>query len=98
MNAEEVRLQRWIALILICFASTVHAKAKHAPLPDELLSAKTVYLVNDTGYQSALDTAYDQFQKWGRFTVVTKKEAADIVVVFTHDSGLHEGTTIGFTQ
>lgn len=98
MSARRCRLQRWIVLVLICFSSTVYAKAKHAPLPDELLAAKTVYLVNNTGYQSALDTAYDQFQRWGRFTIVTKKESADIVVVFTHDSGLSEGTTIGFTQ
>jgi len=91
-------LQRWLAVALVCFVTTADAKTKRAPLPDELLSAKTVYLVNNTGYQSALDTAYAQFQKWGRFSIVTNKETADIVVVFTHDSGLREGTTVGFTQ
>ena len=74
------------------------AKAKHAPLPEELLAAKTVYLLNKTGNQSALDTAYEQFQKWGRYSVVSKKESADIIVVFTHDAGLNDGTTIGFTH
>jgi hypothetical protein len=86
------------ALLFVSLIGTSYAKAKHAPLPSELLSAKTVFLVNKTGYQSALDTAYDQFQKWGRFSIVQDKDSADLVVVFIHDSGMSEGTTIGFTQ
>jgi hypothetical protein len=85
-------------LSLLLAASPGLAKSKHAPLPSELVDAKSLYVVNNTGYQQALDTAYTQFQKWGRFSVVSKKDAADIVVVFDHQSGLREGTTIGFTQ
>jgi hypothetical protein len=86
------------ALLFVSLIGTSYAKAKHAPLPSELLSAKTVFLVNKTGYQNALDTAYDQFQKWGRFSIVQDQNSADIVVVLIHDSGMREGTTIGFTQ
>ena len=86
------------ALLFITLIATSYAKTRHAPLPNGLLSAKTVFLENKTGYQSALDTAYDQFQKWGRFSIVQDKDSADIVVVLVHDSGMREGTTIGFTQ
>jgi hypothetical protein len=85
-------------LALLLAASPALAKTKHAPLPGELADAKSVYLVNNTGFQQALDIAYTQFEKWGRFSVVQKKDAADIIVVFDHQSGLREGTTIGFTQ
>jgi hypothetical protein len=67
-------------VLLLC--SSAFAK-DHAPLPDELLNAKTVYIVNQTGNQKATDTAYDQFSKWGKFKVVSNKDSADIVAAFT---------------
>jgi len=55
-----------------------------APLPDKLLSAKTVYIENQTGTPSFADEAYEELLKWGRFTVVTDKSKADAVVMLSH--------------
>ena len=85
-----------ITLMLVCLPAW--ASSKKAPLPESLVTAKSIYLVNKTGNQQVLDTAYDQFSKWGRFTIAKSKDAADIIAVFTHESGLDEGTTVGFTQ
>jgi hypothetical protein len=77
-----------IALLLPC--CPLLAKAKHAPLPDAVMQAKTIYLVNHTGKQATLDSAYNEFQKWGRFTIVQDKDA-DIVAVFERGSDDEEG-------
>ena len=84
-----------IAVFLLCLPA--FASSKKAPLPDELANARSVYLVNHTGNQEVLDTAYDQFSKWGRFSIAKSKEEADLLVVFNHASGSREGTTVGFT-
>jgi hypothetical protein len=72
-----------LALFLSTAAFAPAFGKTHAPLPDSVLAAKTVYVVNQTGNQEASDTAYDQFSKWGRYKVVTAKDSADIIAVFT---------------
>ncbi len=95
--AREIDMKTAILLLpLLCLPA--YAKTKHAPLPDSLLRAKTVYLSNQTGTQGVLDRAYQNFEKWGRFRIVQEKDAADLVVVFSHKSGMDEGTTTGFTE
>jgi hypothetical protein len=84
-----------VLLMLICMPTWAKT---HAPLPDAVYSAKTVYVLNKTGIQDVADTAYGQLQKWGRFSVTTNKDSADLILEFSHESGLTEGTTIGFTQ
>jgi hypothetical protein len=67
--------------------------AKHAPLPDAVMQAKTVYIVNQSGRQDIADSAYAEFSKWGRFSVAKTKESADIVAIFTSTQRLTQGTT-----
>jgi hypothetical protein len=81
--------------ILLLLSATAFAKT-HAPLSDDLVSGKTIYIANETGSQSVLDTAYDQFTKWGRFKVISSKADADVVAVFSYESGLANGTSISF--
>jgi hypothetical protein len=38
-------------------------------LPERLLSAQTILLVNDTGDASEYDVFHNELTKWGRFTV-----------------------------
>jgi hypothetical protein len=71
-------------LTILLLTATAFAKS-HAPLPDSVVAAKTVYIVNQTGYQSAADSAYEQFTKWARFKVLATKEGADISAVFVID-------------
>ena len=56
---------------------------EHAPLPENLVSARTIYLINDSGDLKAYDTFFKELNKWGRFKVVTSREAADVVAVLT---------------
>ena len=77
-------------LIAACCLQFAHGKSKPAPLPEEVFNAKTVYLVNRTGKQATLDSAYTEFQKWNRFTVV-HDENADLRIVFSRSKSGEDG-------
>jgi hypothetical protein len=47
----------------------------HAPLPQALMTAKTVYIQGDA---SAVDHCYAELTKWGRFRIVTDQKEADV--------------------
>ena len=79
-----------ITALLICAPAFA---AKHAPLPDALLNAKTVYIVNQTGSQKVMDGAYSEITKWGRYSIAKDKESADTVMVFTRADQLVKGTS-----
>ena len=76
----------FVALSLFCVRAL--AFSNQPPLPDEVLSAKSIYIVNETGNQNVLNAAYNRFAKWGRFTVAPSKDDADLVIVFTHKNGM----------
>jgi hypothetical protein len=48
------------------------------PLPTEVTSAKSIYLVNQTGDDKVLAAAVDQFTSWGRFAISQSATDADI--------------------
>jgi len=74
------------AVCVLSFSSFAVAKTKHAPLPVQVLQAKTVYLVNQTQMASLGDKAFDELTKWGRFKIVQKPEEADLVLVLSATS------------
>lgn len=53
----------------------------HAPLPPSVYTAKTIAIVNHTGTQSVTDRAYEELQKWGRFSTVADPTKADVVLI-----------------
>jgi len=69
---------------------------KYAPLPSELVDAKTVYLVNKNSDLKNWDRLYRDLAKWGRFTIVKSKEEADITltVSMTSEGGGAAATTV----
>ena len=69
-----------------------------SPVPVEVRSAKTIYLMNETGNERVLATATDQFAAWGRFTISKSKDDADLVVVFTHKNGMDKWGNLGITE
>jgi hypothetical protein len=83
---------RKFALLLLLIAIPAFA-AKHAPLPDALVRAKTIYIINNSGSEKVMDGAYDAFAKWGKLGVAKSKESADMIVVFTKEERLYQGTT-----
>jgi hypothetical protein len=54
------------------------------PLSIEVQSAKSIYLVNETGDDKVLAAAIDQFTSWGRFAISPSPADADLVITFTH--------------
>ena len=57
------------------------AKVGHAPLPQEIRTAKSVYLDNESGIGIVLDYAYHELQKWNHFQIVDAPEKADLIFV-----------------
>ena len=54
-----------------------------APLPDKLLAAKSVYLINESRDLKAYDRFFKELKGWNRFVVVTAREKADILMVLS---------------
>jgi hypothetical protein len=85
--------------IVILFASIGVAARKHAPLPEKLVSAQKLYLVNDSGDVKVYDKLYGELKKWGRFTIVTSRADADIIAVLSDRSEgavtVGTGTAVG---
>jgi len=61
---------------------------KYAPLPDEVVKAKTVFIVNETGKAKFGDAIYKQIKTWNRWQVITDKSQADLVLVVTDKGGM----------
>src|SRR5260370_36132482 len=78
--------------LLLCAAAVAKVNDKPnaplAPLPEALKSAKTVVLQGD---QQAIDSAFDELARWGRFQDVTDKTKTDLVleVVYTNERVAH---------
>jgi hypothetical protein len=83
---------------LIAFALSAGVASAESPLPIEVQSAKTIYLVNETGNEKVLAAAIDQFTGWGRFAISKTKDDADLVVVFTHKKGMDKWGNVGMTE
>ena len=70
-------------LLLLAFWTAALAKTVHAPLPDKLLQAKTVYIDNQSNFAVVTDQALEELTKWGRFSIVSDKSKADVAFIFT---------------
>jgi hypothetical protein len=85
---------RFALLALILSSSFANAAPKHAPLPDAVYKAKTVFIVNQSGFQSTADGAFEALTKWGALSVVSDKSKADLIVTFSYGGDqLVKGTT-----
>ncbi len=56
------------------------AKDKHAGVPSKVLSAKTIYVDNQTNDAELQHDAYMGLSKWGRFEIVDTPQKADLVL------------------
>ena len=75
-------------------SSAVAFSAVRAPLAPEVSNAKSIFIVNQTGSQSVTDIAYGEFQQWGRFAIVDRKDAADLVALFMVETTYQNGTPV----
>lgn len=80
--------RRFLAVVLmLSIGPMLLAKSKqhleHAPLPSKVLTAKTIYIQNETNQPAVADKAYTQLKTWGKYQAVDSKEKADLVLLFT---------------
>ncbi len=88
------RLADLIVLVL-ALPLPVFAKKIHAPLPPQLLSAKTVCISTSTD-QSLRDRAFQEISKAKYFTFATDCSGADVVFRFEiHSTGYAGGYPVG---
>ena len=83
------------ALLLIPCSLSPSAKDKHLPLAPQLISAKTVYIDNQSGSPTTGDHAYQELSDWGRFQIVQDKSQADLVFLLTMRSETVGATFMG---
>jgi hypothetical protein len=69
---------RRLAVLTLTLCSLT-AFAARAPLPAELMQARTVYIQNYSGQAGWADGCYGELQKWARFKIVSDPKAADLV-------------------
>ena len=90
--------QSLVALLLLAgIVSPAIGKNKKAPLPEKIVTAKTIFIkCKDAEIK---DKAYTQLTKWGRYVVVDSADKADLVMVVetsTHLSGFTSHTQKGY--
>jgi hypothetical protein len=73
----------FLAAVLGTFTLCSAAKDKHLPLAPQVISAKTVYVDNQSGIAKLGDKAYEQFNKWGRLQVVQDRKQADLILLLS---------------
>ena len=82
-----------VPILAVLFSTSAHAHRaaggndQYAPLPAQIVSAKTVFLMNETGKAKFGDAIYKQIKTWNRKQVVTSKDQADLVLVVTDKGG-----------
>src|SRR5579862_1934581 len=69
-------------MVMILAASAASAQDQLAQLP-QFLSAKTIYLKNQTGSDVVGANAVAELKKWNRFRVVENQKQADLVLLLS---------------
>jgi hypothetical protein len=80
---------------VLAFGGTALARPPEYPLlPERLTTAKTVYVVNESGDVKAYDTFYRELKKWNRFEIVSTRVKADLVMtlITTQHGAVTSGT------
>jgi hypothetical protein len=78
-----MRARYSVVLLLLVCAVASEARDKHLPLPPQILTAKTIYIDNQSGMAKLGDRAYEQLEKWGKYKVVQDKKSADLILLLS---------------
>jgi len=85
------KMKRLLITLLALQACAFAANDKYAPLPEKIVRAKTVFLVNQTGISRFGDDLYQEIKKWNRWQVVAERDKADLVLILSQRDTV-EGT------
>jgi len=75
-----------VAVMLFWGWNEVQARDKHTAVPSKVLSAKTIYVDNQTNDADTQHDVYMGLSKWGRYEIVDAREKADLVLRLTGSS------------
>jgi hypothetical protein len=87
MGKNERSTKVSLLFVILLYACALHVAAQPANLPEAVISAHTVFLVNETGFAELQNTAVLELDKWGHFEIAESREKADLVLSLT--SGTH---------
>ena len=74
----------WVGLLLV--AGALAQTAPLAPLPSKIISAKSIYLQNESGDIKLGNAVYRQLVAWNRWKIVQDRDSADLVGVVSYKS------------
>jgi hypothetical protein len=74
--------------LLLLGLGVLQARDKRAAVPPKVLSAKTIYVDNQTNDAEIQHDAYMGLTKWGRYEIVDTPQKADLVLRFTGSSAV----------
>lgn len=77
-----------LALLLLQAVYLFAGDDQYAPLPDKIVNAHTVFLMNETGKAKFGDAVYKEIKTWNRWQVVTERNEADLILVVTDKGGM----------
>jgi len=97
---RQMKATVWGLTATLVLAGVGYAKKQKLPLPQQVMTAKTVYIDNRSGYAAPGDNAYDEIRKWGRWQVVDSPTKANVVLLISakeysggYTSSTHQTTT-----
>src|SRR6267143_1437852 len=70
-------------------------KHEKMPLPEKVVAARTVFLINETEENKFGDKFYQELKKWNRWQIVTDRTRADLVLVISQRDSLGPVVTTG---
>ena len=93
---QENNRSKYVILLLVIFfcACALRLTAQPRALPEAVITAHTIFLVNDTGFPEMQYTAVLELTKWGHFGIAESREKADLVLSLstgTHVRALPDG-------
>jgi hypothetical protein len=89
MVRRDNRMRKTILGILLVQAIWLCASDdQYAPLPDKIVNAHTVFLMNETGKAKFGDAIYKQIKTWNRWRVVADRNQADLILIVTDKGGM----------
>ena len=75
-------------VVLLLTLDTTQAKDKHSAVPLKVLSARTIFVDNQTNDAELQHDAYMGLSKWGRYEIVDAPQKADIVLRISGSSSV----------
>jgi hypothetical protein len=86
MRKSSFLLTGFSFLMLVFWLAALKAEANSAGLPQALVKAHSVYIVNETGFSDLEFATILEIEKWGRFELAESHDKADLILRLDNSS------------